>query len=155
MALQLRRAKPYWSGCCQMAVQEDLWLAKTLYLNVNFNFLIQISVLLNQVATQLPSRRTPWLGRSIVHTSLWRMDHMKATLWCHAYVSRSVPPQPVVPQDSFWALGEDWGEGWHETNEWEHEEWRTLVGWNWRYRRTPRRVPNIPTLPTTIVPLGI
>ena len=59
VALQLRRAKTDWSGCCQMAVQGALWLAKRLTLNLNFSFLNQISLLLNQVATQL--RR--WHGK--------------------------------------------------------------------------------------------
>ena len=39
-----------------MAVQEALWLAKCLSLNLNFSFLNWISQLLNQVATQLSSR---------------------------------------------------------------------------------------------------
>ena len=56
VALQLRRAKTDWSGCCQMAEQGNLWLAKRLSLNLNFSFLNQISLLLNQVATQLSSR---------------------------------------------------------------------------------------------------
>ena len=56
VALQLRRAKTDWSGCCQMAVQGALWLAKRLSLNLNFSFLNRISLLLNQVATQLFSR---------------------------------------------------------------------------------------------------
>ena len=56
MALQLRRAKTDWSGCCQMAVQGTLWLAKCLSLNLNFSFLNRISLLLNQIATQLSSR---------------------------------------------------------------------------------------------------
>ena len=35
MALQFQRAKTDWSGCCQMTVQEALWLAKRLSLNLN------------------------------------------------------------------------------------------------------------------------
>ena len=56
MALQLRRAKTDWSGCCQMAVQGALWLANRLSLNLNFSFLNRILLLLNQVASQLSSR---------------------------------------------------------------------------------------------------
>ena len=56
VALQLQRAKTDWSGCCQMAVQGASWLAKRLSLNLNFSFLNRISLLLNQVATQLSSR---------------------------------------------------------------------------------------------------
>ena len=56
VVLQLRRAMPEWSGFCQMAVQEALWLAKPSYLNLNFSFLNRISLLLIQVATQLSSR---------------------------------------------------------------------------------------------------
>ena len=56
MALEPRRAKTDWSGCCQMAVQGALWLAKRLSLNLNSNFLNRISLLLIQIATQLPSR---------------------------------------------------------------------------------------------------
>ena len=56
LALQLRRVKTDWSGCCQMAVQEILCLAKRLSLNLNFSFLNRISLLLIQVATQLSSR---------------------------------------------------------------------------------------------------
>ena len=58
VALQLRRARTYWSGCCEMAVQGALWLAKRLglSLNLNFSFLNRISLLLIQVATQLSSR---------------------------------------------------------------------------------------------------
>ena len=44
------------SGCCQMALQGALWLAKRLSLNFNFSFLNRISLLLNQVATQLSTR---------------------------------------------------------------------------------------------------
>ena len=39
-----------------MAVQGALWIAKRLSLNLNFSFLNRISLLLNQVATQLSSR---------------------------------------------------------------------------------------------------
>ena len=46
MALQIRRAKTDWSGCCQMAVQGALWLAKHLSLNLNFSFRNRISLLL-------------------------------------------------------------------------------------------------------------
>ena len=56
MALQPRRAKTDWSGCCQMAVQGALSLAKRVSLNLNFSFLNRISLLLIQVATQLSSR---------------------------------------------------------------------------------------------------
>ena len=52
VALQPRRAKTDWSGCCQMAVQG----AKRLSLNLNFSFLNRISLLLIQIATQLSSR---------------------------------------------------------------------------------------------------
>ena len=56
MALQPQRAKTDWSGCCQMAVQGVLWLAKRLSLNLNFSFLNWISLLFIQVATQFSSR---------------------------------------------------------------------------------------------------
>ena len=39
-----------------MAAQGALWLAKRLSLNLSFSFLNRISLLLNQVATQLSSR---------------------------------------------------------------------------------------------------
>ena len=50
--LQPLRAKIDWSGCCQMAVQEALWLAKRLSLNLNFSFLNRIHYLY-QVAAHL------------------------------------------------------------------------------------------------------
>ena len=56
VALQLRRARTDWSGCCQMTVQGALWLAKRLSLNLNFSFLNRISYFSYQVATQLSSR---------------------------------------------------------------------------------------------------
>ena len=56
MVLQFRRAKTDWSGCCQMTVQGDLWLAKCLSLNLNFSFLKRIRYFWYQVATQLSSR---------------------------------------------------------------------------------------------------
>ena len=56
MALQLRRAKTHWSGCCQMTVQGTLWLAKRLSLNLNFSFFNRIRYFSYQVATQLSSR---------------------------------------------------------------------------------------------------
>ena len=46
VALQLRRAKTGRCGCCQMAVQAALWLAKRLSLNLHFSFLNRISLLL-------------------------------------------------------------------------------------------------------------
>ena len=49
MVLQLRRAKTDWSGCCQMAVQGTLWLAKR-YPSTWFCYFSY------QVATQLSSR---------------------------------------------------------------------------------------------------
>ena len=55
VALQLRRAKTDWSGCCQMAVHVALWLAKRLSLNLHFSF-NRISLLLIQVPTQLSPR---------------------------------------------------------------------------------------------------
>ena len=55
VVLQPWRAKTDWSGCCQVAVQGTLWLAKHLSLNFNFNFLNRISLPLIQVATQLSS----------------------------------------------------------------------------------------------------
>ena len=69
VALQLRRAKTDWSGCCQMAVHGTSWLAKRLSLNLNFGFLKQISLLLNEGATQL---------------SLWG--------WVHPF------PDPTLPE---------------------------------------------------------
>ena len=56
MALQLRRAKTDWSGCCQMTAQGALWLAKRLSLNLNFSFLNRIRYFSYQVATQLSPR---------------------------------------------------------------------------------------------------
>ena len=56
VALQLRRAKTDWSGCCQMTLQGALWLAMRLSLNLNFSFLNRIRYFLYQVATQLSSR---------------------------------------------------------------------------------------------------
>ena len=53
--IPLRRTKIDWSGCCQIAVQGALWLAKRLSLNLNF-FLNRILLLLIQVATQVSSR---------------------------------------------------------------------------------------------------
>ena len=46
VALQPRRAKTDWSGCCQMAVQGAFWLTKLLSLNLNFSFINRISLLL-------------------------------------------------------------------------------------------------------------
>ena len=46
VALQPRKAKTDWSGCCQIAVQGGLWLAKRLSLTLNFSFLNRISLLL-------------------------------------------------------------------------------------------------------------
>ena len=46
MALQPRRAKTDWSGCCQMAVKRTLWLVKRLPLNLHFSFFKWISLLL-------------------------------------------------------------------------------------------------------------
>ena len=56
MALQPRRAKTDWGGCCQMTAQGSLWLAKHFSLNLYFSFLNWISLLLIQVATQLSLR---------------------------------------------------------------------------------------------------
>ena len=56
VALQLWRAMADWSGCCQMAVQGALSLAKRLSLNLNFSFLNRIRYFSYQVATQLSSR---------------------------------------------------------------------------------------------------
>ena len=56
VALQPRRTKTDWKGCCQMTVQGALWLAKRLSLNFNFSFLNRISLPLIHVATQLSSR---------------------------------------------------------------------------------------------------
>ena len=46
VALQPRRAKTDWSGCCQMAVKRAFWLVNHLSLNLNFSFLNRISLLL-------------------------------------------------------------------------------------------------------------
>ena len=46
VALEPRRAKTDWNGCCQTAVQGALWLAKRFSLNLNFSFLNRISLLL-------------------------------------------------------------------------------------------------------------
>ena len=56
VALQPRRAKTDCSGCCQMAVQGALWLAKRLPLNFNLVFLTGFRYFSYQVATQLSSR---------------------------------------------------------------------------------------------------
>ena len=50
VALQLQRAKTDWSGCCHMAVQGALWLAKRLSLNLNFRFLNRIFCLVTRLA---------------------------------------------------------------------------------------------------------
>ena len=55
VVLQPWRAKANWSGCCQVAVQGALWLAKW-SMNLNFSFINWILLLLIQVATQLSSR---------------------------------------------------------------------------------------------------
>ena len=57
VALQPRRAKNDWSGCCQMAVQAALWLAKHLSLNFNFSFLNRISILLISSSYPIVSSR--------------------------------------------------------------------------------------------------
>ena len=44
VALQPWRAKTDCSGCCQMAVQEALWLEKRLSFNLNLTFLNRISL---------------------------------------------------------------------------------------------------------------
>ena len=46
MALQPRRTKTDWSGCCQKAVQGGLVVSKALSLNLNFSFLNRIWLLL-------------------------------------------------------------------------------------------------------------
>ena len=56
VTLQPRRPKTNWSGWCHMAVQGTLWLAKCLFLNLNFSFINWISLLLVQVATQLSTQ---------------------------------------------------------------------------------------------------
>ena len=56
VALQLRRAKTDRSGCCQMAVQVTLRLAKRLSLNLISVFLTGFRHFSYQVATQLSSR---------------------------------------------------------------------------------------------------
>ena len=56
MALQLRRAKIDWSGCCQMAVQGALWLAKRYPSTLISVFLTRFHYFSYQAATQLTSR---------------------------------------------------------------------------------------------------
>ena len=56
VALQFRKAKTDWSGCCQMTVQGALWLVKRLSLDLNFSFLNRISLLLISSSYQLSSR---------------------------------------------------------------------------------------------------
>ena len=56
VALQLRRAKTDWSGCCQMAVQGTLWLAKRYPSTLISVFLTGFRYFSYQVATQLSSR---------------------------------------------------------------------------------------------------
>ena len=56
VALQPRRAKIGWSGCCQMLVQRALWLAKCLFPTLISVFLTGFRYFSYQVATQLFSR---------------------------------------------------------------------------------------------------
>ena len=56
VALQLRRAKTEWSGCCQMAVQGTLRLAKRYPSTLISVFLTGFRYFSYQVATQLASR---------------------------------------------------------------------------------------------------
>ena len=71
MALQLRRAKTDWNGCCQITVQGTLRLAKCLSLNLNFSFLNWISLFLISssypiVLTRLGGPRSrPYTSRKI------------------------------------------------------------------------------------------
>ena len=71
VALQPRRAKTDWSGCCQMRVQGVLWLAKRLSLKLKFSFLNRISLLLMSssypiVLTRLGGPRSrPYTSRKI------------------------------------------------------------------------------------------
>ena len=78
VALQPRRAKTDWSGCCQMAVQGALWFTKSLSLNLNFSFLNRISLLVISnsypvVLTRLGGPRSrPYTQGD--HTSCFRRD---------------------------------------------------------------------------------
>ena len=56
MALQLRRAKTDWNDCCQMAVQEALWLAKRYPSTLISVFLTGFRYFSYPAATQLASR---------------------------------------------------------------------------------------------------
>ena len=57
------------NGCCQMAVQRALWLAKRLSLNLNFSFLNRISLLLISNSYPCPHeagpRSRPYTSRKI------------------------------------------------------------------------------------------
>ena len=53
MAPQPRIANTDWNGCCQMA---KMWLAKRVSLNINFNFLNRISLLLISSSYPIVSR---------------------------------------------------------------------------------------------------
>ena len=55
MALQLRRPKTDWSGCCQMAVQGALWLAKRYPSTLISVFLTGFCYFSYQIAIQLSS----------------------------------------------------------------------------------------------------
>ena len=75
MTLQPRRAKTDWSGCCHTAVQGALWLAKRIYLNLNFCFLNRISLLISSsypiVLTRLGGPRSrPCTSRKISRVEL-------------------------------------------------------------------------------------
>ena len=56
VALQLQRVKTDWSGCCQMAVQGNLWLAKHYPSTLISVFLTGFRYFSYQIATQLSSR---------------------------------------------------------------------------------------------------
>ena len=88
VALQLRRAKTDWSGCCEMTVQGALWLAKRLSLNLNFIFLNRTRYFAYQVATRLSSRG--WV------------DHVP-TLYCNSRKISRVQPG-IEPGTSWMAV---------------------------------------------------
>ena len=89
LGLQLRRAKTYWSGCCQMAV---------LSLNLNFSFLSRISLLLISssypvVLTSLGGPRSrPYTSRKIsrVYHREWTGDLLDGIRRANHYTKQAV-----------------------------------------------------------------
>ena len=74
VALQLRRAKTDWSGCCLMTVQGALWLAKRLSLNLNISFLNWISLLL--ISSSYPIVLTRLGGPRSTPCTSWKISRV-------------------------------------------------------------------------------